>query len=356
MATWSSILYFVSGAAGIPVNPVDFLCSFNAFRKAIPTINTIRLCNQFGRRENAGLTKLPKELIALFRREEKSAVDGWANAYKCFEGTCRLHSHVEQVRPKIFSDSEIEDVKRQILYNHPKWQTKDGVALPERYQERFEDEVALQLNEEVDGRLSDLCFEIKHRWQSDIQELLNNDACTLLRKHFGLDPYIMHETLDSSTIKYLQRTDTRYSSRSRPEKTTICLLVLPSRNAQWKTRLDESSEDFEYYHGESVISMLVDRKSLNLTDKHQRRFARALCRLALEPSVHPSQFQKELSANSTIDNPWSLEQTSLSALTKKGSEQDNAQRDAVTTRRIKDLEQSQWPKLMFLATQTISGP
>lgn len=166
----------------------------------------------------------------------------------------------------------------------------------------------------------------------------------------------MHETLNTSTINYLKRTNTCYSSRTRPEKATICYLVLPSRNAQWETRFDEMSEDLGYYHGESAISMLVDRNSLYLTEEHQRRFARAMRRLALKPSVHPSQLQKDISANSTIGNSSSPERTSLSAPTKRGSPQDNARKDVVTSRRIEDLEQSQWPKLMLLATQTISGP
>lgn len=115
----------------------------------------------------------------MFRREETSAVDGWANDYKCFEGTCRLSSHVDEVCPEVFSDREIEDVKMQILHEHPEWRVKDGFALSERSQERFKDEVAYQLNELTDGRLSDLCFEIKCRWQSDVQRLLDNHVCTV---------------------------------------------------------------------------------------------------------------------------------------------------------------------------------
>jgi hypothetical protein len=167
----------------------------------------------------------------------------------------------------------------------------------------------------------------------------------------------MHENLDADTIKYLERTDSRYTSGgSDTEKATICYLTLPSRTAQWETRLDSASRDSGYYHGESASSMLVDPSSLTLTEGHQRRFARAMLRLALQPSVHPSQLQKDLSATSTIGGPPSPTKVSLSTSNTGGSRKDNAKEDTVTTSRINNLEQSQWPKLMLLASHTYSDP
>ena len=163
----------------------------------------------------------------------------------------------------------------------------------------------------------------------------------------------MHEILDSSTSAYLKRNNQRYSFRSGPEKATICYLVLPSQNASWETHFDPMCEGSDYYHGESATSMLVDRSSLSLTEEHQRRFARAMRRLALKPSVHPSQLQQKLSA---VANGPSLETTPpvASAPSKVLSEKENEVRDVATKRRIKDLEQSQWPKLMLLSNQTYS--
>lgn len=168
----------------------------------------------------------------------------------------------------------------------------------------------------------------------------------------------MHEILDFSTSAYLKRNNQRYSFRSRPQKATICYVVLPSQNAQWKTLFDPMCEDSDYYHGESSTSMLVDRSSLNLTQEHQRRFARAMRKLGLKPSVHPSQLQQELSATSAVDNGLPLEGSprSASASSKDESGEENDVRDVATKRRIKDLEQSQWPKLMLLSNQTYSDP
>jgi hypothetical protein len=164
----------------------------------------------------------------------------------------------------------------------------------------------------------------------------------------------MYENLDASTIKYLERTDDRYSKgMSETTKATICYLTLPSQSARWATQPKESPEGDDCYHAESASSMLVDRSSLDLTDEHRRRFARAMLRLALKPSVHPSQLQKSLSAASTINNLSPPQQSSTP--NKDLSEEEIAKREIVTTRRITQLEQSQWPKLMLLASQTISG-
>jgi hypothetical protein len=121
----------------------------------------------------------------------------------------------------------------------------------------------------------------------------------------------MQENLDTSTIEYLQRIDTRYSF-SETEKASIFYLVLPSQTVKWETRLDAEAKLSGYYHGESGRSMLVDPSSLALTEEHQRRFAQGMLQLALQPSVHPSQLQDALSATSTVDDPPSPKKAALS--------------------------------------------
>jgi hypothetical protein len=171
---------------------------------------------------------------------------------------------------------------------------------------------------------------------------------------------MMHENLDADTIEYLNRTDTRHArGGSATEKATICYLVLPSQTAQWKTRLDADCIDSDYFYGQSGSSMLVDRSSLDLTAEHQRRFVRAMMQLALKPSVHPSQLQNNLSATPTLDDPPSPKKVAQSTPIKKNkkvSKKGSSKKDKITARRINNLEQSQWPKLMLLARQTVSEP
>jgi hypothetical protein len=102
--------------------------------------------------------------------------------------------------------------------------------------------------------------------------------------------------------------------------------------------------------------MLVDPSSLTLTEEHQRRFARAVLQLALKPSGHPSQLTQEMSATSTIGNSSLLKKIPRSASNKEVSEEEQARRDSATRKRISDLEQSKWPKLMLLSSQTYSEP
>lgn len=165
----------------------------------------------------------------------------------------------------------------------------------------------------------------------------------------------MHEVLDASTAGYLKRNDELYAYGNQPEKATICYLVLPPRTAQWETRCDEESKNSGYYHGESASSVLVDPNSLVLSEEHQRRFARAMLQLTLEPSVHPSQLKQEMSATSTIGASSSPKKTPSPAYNKDSSEEEKAARDSVIRKRISSLEQSQWPKLMLLTSQTYSA-
>jgi hypothetical protein len=80
----------------------------------------------------------------------------------------------------------------------------------------------------------------------------------------------------------------------------------------------------DYYYGESVSSILVDPNSVALTEEHQRRFARAMLRLALEPSVHPSQLMQEMSVTSTLGNPSSPKKVPRPAPNKDMSEEEEA--------------------------------
>jgi hypothetical protein len=170
-----------------------------------------------------------------------------------------------------------------------------------------------------------------------------------------LEVFIVHEVLDPSTVQYLKRNNERYASRPAPEKATICHLVLPTRTAQWKTRLDPDCSMSDYYHGESGSSILVDPNSVALTEEHQRRFARAMLRLDLRPSVHPSQLMQEISVTSTIGSiPSSKAIPHYTPIKDMSEDEEDAMRDRVIKMRLNDLEQSQWPKLMLLSSQIYS--
>ncbi|KAG9518736.1 hypothetical protein KCV07_g5331, partial [Aureobasidium melanogenum] len=344
---------------GIPVNPVDFLCNLDAFHKALPTINSLRLCNQFGKGENAGITKLPKELIefiieellTLHRGHEENLLHGWSKTYCCFEGSCRPSDHVDGGDLDMWEDV-VESAETDLLKAHHEWRTANCFDFPANYQELLDEEVTSRLDELADEYAWEGCFQTKMEWEGKIRKHMaangNND---ILRRQFGLEAFVMHENLDSSTIAYLKGNVERYShNKAFPEKATICYLVLPTQSAQWKLRLDPISRESGDYFGESASSMLLDRNSLDLTEEHQKRFARVMLRLALKPSVHPSQLYKTLSATSSIGDSSSLRQIPLPAANENASAEAREKKDAITTRRIQALDESQWPKLMFLVS------
>ncbi|KAK6006155.1 hypothetical protein QM012_006565 [Aureobasidium pullulans] len=341
---------------GISVDPVDFLSNLDAFRKALPAIHSLRLCNQFGQGEKAAITKLPRELIevieeellALHHQQEKSLLFGWSQKYRCFEGSCRASDHMDADHLGMHEDV-VENAEIRLHQAHPEWSTAEGFEFPENYQNLLDEEVASRLDELADEYTWEYCFETKMKWVPEVRKHMcadgNNDV---LRRHFGLEGFIMHENLNTSTIAYLKSNVPRYSYEvTCPEKATICYLILPTQSAQWTVRLDPNSIDSGEYYGESASSMLVDRNSLDLNQEHQKRFARAMLRLGLKPSVHPSQLYKTLSATSSVGDS-TFRQVPPPAADKNASTEERKKRDAITTERIRSLNESQWPKLMFL--------
>ncbi|THZ95071.1 hypothetical protein D6C88_02081 [Aureobasidium pullulans] len=148
---------------GIPVRISDLLCSVDAFHKAIPTIQTLRLCNQFGQGEDARITKLPKELIgfieeellAIHRQEEESRNVGWAQTYRCFEGSCRASRHSFEMDPSIV-DAALEELYEE----HPEWLHMDEETVhPKEFDELLEAKLDEKRDEYYEDVSYDLCFD-----------------------------------------------------------------------------------------------------------------------------------------------------------------------------------------------------
>ncbi|KAG9630540.1 hypothetical protein KCU95_g12475, partial [Aureobasidium melanogenum] len=353
---------------GIPVKPVDLLNNLDAYRKAIPIIHTLRLCNQFGKGDNVFITRLPKELIGfieeellVLQRANKKCSSRWAKKYCCFEGSCRPSDHMNEIgfssQTEIY-DSMAEDVLIRLSDTHPEWPLEEWLSngyssLPADVQKLVDARVADDFDEYGDECVWELRDENSLNWPSKVRKHMsskgNND---ILRKHFGVDIWIMHENLDTPTIEYLKRTKRFSHKMGNPERATICYLILPTRAAQWGTRIDPECGFSGDLFGSSANSMLVDCSSLSLTEEHQRRFARAMLRLALKPSGHPSQLRGALSAASAMSTSSSpLRQVPFPTTDGDLFVEEKTKRDTATKKRIKDLEASHWPKLMLLVDQ-----
>jgi hypothetical protein len=169
---------------------VDLLCNLDAFCKAIPVIHTLRLCNQFGKDEDAGITKLPKELIEFIeeellvslRQEETRVGHEWAKKFRCFEGTCLPRDHIDKAHPIEYCDAQVQDAEIGLMEGHPEWETADGLELPGNYNELLEEELADSLGSYAADYFMDICFDNKSAWEYDVQKHMkydgNSDVCT----------------------------------------------------------------------------------------------------------------------------------------------------------------------------------
>ncbi|THY33935.1 hypothetical protein D6D01_02126 [Aureobasidium pullulans] len=345
---------------GIPVKISNLLCSIDAFHKAIPTIQTLRLCNQSGQGEDARITKLPKELIgfieeellAIHRQEEESRDGGWVQNYRCFQGSCRPSQHSIEMDP-----SMVDDAFEELYEEHPEWRRMDEEIV---HPKNFDELLQAKLDEKGDDYFDDvsyeLCFDNICAWPSDVKKHIASKGNEVVRKHFGLDIFVKQENLDETAADYLMSHDRAFVRSYREfHQATICYLVIPSKAARWKVRLDPTSLDSGEIFGESTNSMLLDRNSLDPTEERQQRFARAMRQLALKPSVHTSQLRTALSAAPPINASSPLTQTTVPRIIEKKSAEEVKKRDAAMTNRIRDLEQSQWSKLMLLVNHVCSA-
>ena len=86
-----------------------------AYKQTKTTIDTLRLCNRFGKGKHAKVTKLPIELVEMIEQEilhesRDVAFKRWDRTLKCAEGVCGIEDHlgVDDV------DGEIETFVRAV--------------------------------------------------------------------------------------------------------------------------------------------------------------------------------------------------------------------------------------------------
>ena len=153
----------------------------------MPTIQTLRLCNQFGQGEDARITKLPKELIAfieeellaIHRQEEESRNVGWAQTYRCFEGSCRPSQHSIEMDPSI-----IDEAFEELYEEHPEWLHMDEETVhPKEFDELLEAKLDEKRDEYYEDVSYDLCFDNICAWPSDVKKHIaskGNEVCATL--------------------------------------------------------------------------------------------------------------------------------------------------------------------------------
>ena len=92
-------------AWGVPVRPDLLGEHLEAYKKSLPTINTLRLCQRFGQGPGATITKLPVEILLAIEKiifeNTRSAIredwvwppTGWVHSFCHYEGRCEPSDH-----------------------------------------------------------------------------------------------------------------------------------------------------------------------------------------------------------------------------------------------------------------------
>ena len=85
----------------MPVRPDKLGSRLEAFQRALPVLNTLRLCHRFGKGPDVHLTKLPSEIEQIiesfvFKAEcEHYTYYNWERELACFECRCEPADHID---------------------------------------------------------------------------------------------------------------------------------------------------------------------------------------------------------------------------------------------------------------------
>jgi len=265
----------------VPVNVVDLGASLKAYVDTLPTVNTLRLCNCFGKGPNAFITKMPVELVKAVETHvvkparAKVATD-WERDFRCFQQECSMTDYLSR------------EEKFEIYYDYMtelSWNFDDDIEEPS------DAKLERVVPQTIGGGYIDSChethYERRGEWAARIEFspthgrrgfLVGHEA--LVAKHFGVDLWISHVRL---------RPNNGEMGDDDPTETTVAYLTMPGnkpRSQHWTTA--ESEEDSLTCGCESGYGIPLLTGDAPLKES-LRRFACAMQTLDLEVFIHPSQ-------------------------------------------------------------------
>ncbi|OCL12145.1 hypothetical protein AOQ84DRAFT_373363 [Glonium stellatum] len=349
-------------AWGVPVSIMELGPHLEAYVETKPVVDMLRLCNRFGQGPDVHINKLPHELILMIEEElqkqpRRDAFWDWDEGFACFEGRCEIADH--------FDREEIEDFEHEIMISMGNYAghgcTIEDCDCADRFSDT--DESLDDDNDVCASAIAEMMKDSENRfevhwnrrrdWQLRVcqhPESTNPNPIRgqfgkydkVLESDFGLKAVISHQRIKVEETKFLKHDfDTTYDD---PPKTTICYLIIPTQMTS------EDSTCHDLYVGEdaaidgaSVMSTVIDPSSLIITEKQRLRFGRAMRLLGLKPFVHFTQLRSSV--------PSSLYR--LHSVTDK---EELIRLKAKMEERVKQLENSRWPKLMSLVTSNFSYP
>lgn len=274
--------------------PVEILgAHLQAYVLLQPTINTIRLCNRFGKGPKAAITKLPIEIVAeieayVTEHEREEQRQNWKKDFACFQGLCKPIDHM--------SDTEQVGMWQDFFAD---CEQCGGCSCSSGEQVKELNERQLRvLEDELDSIMADEGPEaspwwMEHdnrceRWQgktgNKFQNAENHGLLTTYSRHlkrdFGLQVWATH------TQKKEQKQDTQFAATGFFESTIACLTLPCSKTRQTLERgYSESlvqAADSPYLATQNGDGVEVAMPSELSTADHFR-FSRAIKMLGLTP-------------------------------------------------------------------------
>lgn len=256
----------------LPVRVTQLVAHLEAYREALPALDTLRACSRFGKGPQCHINKLPVELVQriahyciLPARKEKSM--GWVGRLFCYQDECEILDH--------FS-------REWLLENYYDWRRGlcggdcDLDCRPDTCQHMDEPN-----NEQLEEMLiaTDTFPTEEHEdrreaWEPDLEKFLTKNR-PLFQKHFGLDIWLSKVSLGTSW-----RDDTA--------NTTIAYLVKRDRVGQsdiWARHLTEEGYVENIYESGCGMTVAMDQHS---TSQDIQNFKRAMRILDLEVSDESS--------------------------------------------------------------------
>lgn len=157
----------------VPVSPALLGLHLETYKKALPTLQALRLCHRFGVGPQVHIKKLPTEIELLiedhiFEANKSEVRTSWVGSFRHFESRCEPIDHALETYYNIFGDVADEDEVQEMLCEKCR---KDGCS-----SDCGNDCVQLvdeHINEglyEGDDRQLDCCMEERDMWEALINQ------------------------------------------------------------------------------------------------------------------------------------------------------------------------------------------
>jgi len=198
-----------------PVKIETLGAHLEAYVNLLPIINTLRVCNRYGKGPKAAVTRLPPELVDaieqyLITTERLRLLEEWTSLPKCWYEECEPHEH--------FTEQELLEAWQTVVFDAVPVLTKadyklvDKRLFDEYLQTGLDQEEWYDLRDEADdehqdrqGQWFDKVGSPERAWRGYL-----GDQAALFREHFGLDIWTSHVQRE----KNLRRGKTQHSTVS----------------------------------------------------------------------------------------------------------------------------------------------